>query len=154
MSRYDKPLTPRQIAATKDENIDFSDIPELDETFWTSNPTSPNRSPCVSNVPCWPISRLRGRATRRGSTKCSKAMCGRNAILVDLIDSERECAYDGVAQICIDHPNATFADIQWYEPDGFGELVKPMPVGSEVLTQRVTSTRPSFTDWNSEVHDE
>ena len=34
MSGYDKPLTPRQIAATKDEDIDFSDIPELDETFW------------------------------------------------------------------------------------------------------------------------
>ncbi len=34
MSGYDKPLTPRQIAVTKDENIDFSDIPELDETFW------------------------------------------------------------------------------------------------------------------------
>ena len=34
MSGYDKPLTPRQIAATKDGNIDFSDIPELDETFW------------------------------------------------------------------------------------------------------------------------
>ena len=34
MSRYDKPLTPRQIAATKDEDIDFSDIPELDESFW------------------------------------------------------------------------------------------------------------------------
>ena len=34
MSGYDKPLTPRQVAATKDEDIDFSDIPELDETFW------------------------------------------------------------------------------------------------------------------------
>ena len=34
MNRYDKPLTPAQIAATKDEDIDFSDIPELDETFW------------------------------------------------------------------------------------------------------------------------
>lgn len=34
MSRYDKPLTPRQVAATKDEDIDFSDIPELDERFW------------------------------------------------------------------------------------------------------------------------
>lgn len=34
MSRYDKPLTPAQIAVTKDEDIDFSDIPELDETFW------------------------------------------------------------------------------------------------------------------------
>ena len=29
--RYDKPLTPEQIAAVKDESIDFSDIPELDE---------------------------------------------------------------------------------------------------------------------------
>ena len=34
MNRYDSPLTPEQIAAVKDEDIDFSDIPELDETFW------------------------------------------------------------------------------------------------------------------------
>ncbi len=34
MNRYDRPLTPEQIAVTKDEDIDFSDIPELDETFW------------------------------------------------------------------------------------------------------------------------
>lgn len=34
MSGYDKPLTPRQIATTKDEDIDFSDIPELDESLW------------------------------------------------------------------------------------------------------------------------
>ena len=34
MSEYNRPLTPAQIAATKDENIDFSEIPELDETFW------------------------------------------------------------------------------------------------------------------------
>ena len=34
MSRYGKPLTPDQIAATQDKNIDFSEIPELDETFW------------------------------------------------------------------------------------------------------------------------
>ena len=32
--RYDSPLTPEQIAAVKDERIDFSDIPELDEGFW------------------------------------------------------------------------------------------------------------------------
>ena len=32
--RYDSPLTPEQIAAVKDESIDFSDIPELDEGFW------------------------------------------------------------------------------------------------------------------------
>ena len=34
MKRHDKPLTAKQIAATKDADIDFSDIPELDETFW------------------------------------------------------------------------------------------------------------------------
>ena len=34
MSGYDRPLTPGQIAARKDESIDFSDIPELDEAFW------------------------------------------------------------------------------------------------------------------------
>ena len=34
MSEYDRPLTPTEIAAAKDENIDFSEIPELDETFW------------------------------------------------------------------------------------------------------------------------
>ena len=32
--RYDRPLTPEQIAAMKDESIDFGDIPELDEGFW------------------------------------------------------------------------------------------------------------------------
>ncbi len=31
---YDRPLTPEQIAAVKHEDIDFSDIPELDEEFW------------------------------------------------------------------------------------------------------------------------
>ena len=34
MSGYDSLLTPGQLAAIKDEDIDFSDIPELDETFW------------------------------------------------------------------------------------------------------------------------
>ena len=32
--RFDRPLTPEQIAAVKDESIDFDDIPELDEGFW------------------------------------------------------------------------------------------------------------------------
>lgn len=32
--RYDKPMTPAQIAALKDEDVDFSDIPKLDKTFW------------------------------------------------------------------------------------------------------------------------
>ena len=32
--RYDRPLTPEEIAAVKHEDIDFSDIPELDTEFW------------------------------------------------------------------------------------------------------------------------
>lgn len=34
MRKSDKPLTPRQIASAKDQDIDFSDIPELDADFW------------------------------------------------------------------------------------------------------------------------
>lgn len=34
MTRYDKPLTPDQIAAIQDKDIDLSDIPELDDDFW------------------------------------------------------------------------------------------------------------------------
>ncbi len=34
MAGHDKPLTPDRIAAVKDEDIDFSDIPELDQAFW------------------------------------------------------------------------------------------------------------------------
>lgn len=32
--KYDRPLTLEELAQVKDEDIDFSDIPELDETFW------------------------------------------------------------------------------------------------------------------------
>ena len=34
MKKHDKPLTPTQIASAKDQDIDFSDIPELDDDFW------------------------------------------------------------------------------------------------------------------------
>ncbi len=34
MTAHDKPLAPEQIARVRDADIDFSDIPELDETFW------------------------------------------------------------------------------------------------------------------------
>lgn len=35
MSRkHDRPMTIAEIASVRDEDIDFSDIPELDETFW------------------------------------------------------------------------------------------------------------------------
>lgn len=32
--RYAGPLSPEQLAAMPDSDIDYSDIPELDETFW------------------------------------------------------------------------------------------------------------------------
>lgn len=31
---YDRPLTIEELAQMSDDDIDFSDIPELDETFW------------------------------------------------------------------------------------------------------------------------
>lgn len=31
---YQRELTIEELASLKDEDIDFSDIPELDETFW------------------------------------------------------------------------------------------------------------------------
>ena len=34
MTKHDKPLIPRQIASVNDRDIDFSDIPELDDDFW------------------------------------------------------------------------------------------------------------------------
>ena len=34
MNRYKRPLTPDEIAAVDDREIDFSDIPELDAAFW------------------------------------------------------------------------------------------------------------------------
>jgi uncharacterized protein (DUF4415 family) len=32
--RYDRPMTLEEMAEVKDEDIDFSDIPELGEDFW------------------------------------------------------------------------------------------------------------------------
>ena len=34
MKRHDRPLTLKEIGEVKDEDIDFSDIPELDGEFW------------------------------------------------------------------------------------------------------------------------
>ena len=36
MAKYEKPLSPEQLRALRDEDIDFSDIPETDEAFWRS----------------------------------------------------------------------------------------------------------------------
>ncbi len=34
MSKYRRALTPKEIAALDDKDIDFSDIPEIDREFW------------------------------------------------------------------------------------------------------------------------
>ena len=36
MKRYARPMMPDEIAAVPDAEIDFSDVPELDEAFWTN----------------------------------------------------------------------------------------------------------------------
>lgn len=46
---YNKPLTPKELAALPDDQIDMSDIPELDEAFWAkANITPPKTKPSVT----------------------------------------------------------------------------------------------------------
>jgi len=42
--RYEKPLTPEELAARSDSEIDYSDIPELDERFWENAKVTPPRT--------------------------------------------------------------------------------------------------------------
>ena len=49
MSAFESPLEPGQIPALKDEDIDFSEIPELDETFWQEEKLAePDRTEQIS----------------------------------------------------------------------------------------------------------
>ena len=41
--RYEKPLPLEELAARPDAEIDFSDIPELDEEFWSKAKLNPPR---------------------------------------------------------------------------------------------------------------
>lgn len=41
--RYDKPLTPEELAQIPDEDIDTSDITELDAAFWANAKVNPPR---------------------------------------------------------------------------------------------------------------
>lgn len=41
---YEKPLSPKELVQVKDEDIDTSDIPELDESFWANAKLSPPRT--------------------------------------------------------------------------------------------------------------
>ena len=34
MKKYTKPLTPKRIAALQDKDINFSDIPDMGDSFW------------------------------------------------------------------------------------------------------------------------
>jgi hypothetical protein len=45
---------------------------------------------------------------------------------VDLVDSARERIYDGIAQIAMEGPHPSFADVTSYEPDPFHEMVQPL----------------------------
>ena len=82
MSGYYKPLTPGQIEAVEDKNIDFSDIRN-----WTrpsgsarnsSNPISPSRSPCASSAPCSPTSRP-GKGLPDPDESCARKLRARAA---------------------------------------------------------------------------
>ena len=47
--RYDKPMTAEEIAATTDRDIDFSDVPELDDAFWrNARLVEPDRTQSVT----------------------------------------------------------------------------------------------------------
>lgn len=47
--RYDKPLTSEELAKLTDDQIDTSDIPELDAEFWANAKVTPPRTkPIVS----------------------------------------------------------------------------------------------------------
>ena len=81
MSAHDRPLTLDQLAAVKDEHIDFSDIPELDEAFWKrAELIEPDRTEQITlrvKRSVLAYFRASGKATRRASTMCSEATCGR-----------------------------------------------------------------------------
>lgn len=42
--RYDKPLTPEELAARPDHEIDYSDIPSLGPDFWETAVVRPPRT--------------------------------------------------------------------------------------------------------------
>ncbi len=47
--RYDKPMTVAEISAITDSEIDYSDIPELDDAFWkNARLVQPDRTQSVT----------------------------------------------------------------------------------------------------------
>ena len=81
MKRYDKPLTLKEIGEVKDEDIDFSDIPELDEDFWKNaevvKPGHAKRAAARRGLPfparkpnAETLEAMRQIATRKGLIEC------------------------------------------------------------------------------------
>ncbi len=49
MSTFERALEPEEIAQIRDKDLDFSDIPELDETFWSeAKLVEPDRTEQIS----------------------------------------------------------------------------------------------------------
>ncbi len=68
--KYSRELTSKELAQIPDEDIDTSDIPELDDTFWDKArivmPEDRMKSKSLQNLmPTWSIgSRNRGKVTK------------------------------------------------------------------------------------------
>lgn len=42
--KFEKALTPQELSKLSDDDIDYSDIPELDEDFWKNAKVNPTRN--------------------------------------------------------------------------------------------------------------
>lgn len=69
--RYDRELSVAELAAMKDEDIDYSDIPEADETFWKQarvrwpvQPKTPVNMRLDADVVAWFRAQGKGYQTR------------------------------------------------------------------------------------------
>ncbi|MCY3859273.1 MAG: hypothetical protein OXG25_10260 [Gammaproteobacteria bacterium] len=81
MRKFDKPLNPAQIRTIRDDDIDYSDIAELDETFWNhAQLVKPDRRTRITrwvrrlleNLPCATVDGTKSQ-TNRVRRKSSRA---------------------------------------------------------------------------------
>ena len=83
MSGYDRPLTVERIAAVRDRDIDFGDIPELDDDFWRNAVlVEPDRTERVTlrvKRSVLAYFKAPGKGTRPGSTGYWKATSARGS---------------------------------------------------------------------------
>ena len=71
MTRYSRPMTTEEMLAIRDEDIDFSDIPEADDEFWANatisypaKPKTPLNVRLDADVVDWFRAQGRGYQTR------------------------------------------------------------------------------------------